>query len=121
VSFVDASSDRGVVGITEGWAPRSTTEGPLLRVAATVLRAVIYSGGLFFGLLSSATAGYFRGGGGPMGVRLARVLVPLAMGLAAPSIWVLTARSESKDRWTLGYFLAWLLFICTGSVLVWIF
>ena len=90
-------------------------------MASAVLRAVIFAGGLFFGLSMSATAGYFGGGGGPTGVRLARVLVPLAMALAGPSIWVLTARSESRDRWAFGYLLSWLVFICTGSVLVWIF
>ena len=90
-------------------------------MASAVLRAVIFTAGLFFGLLMSATAAYFGGGGGPTGVRLARVLVPLAMALAAPSLWVLTARSDSRDRWTFGYLLAWLVFVCTGSVLVWIF
>jgi hypothetical protein len=43
------------------------------------------------------------------------------MALAAPSIWVLTARRESRDRWTFGYFLGWVVFLCIGSLLVWIF
>jgi hypothetical protein len=92
-----------------------------LNVLSAVLRAVIFVAGMFLGLSMSATAGYFGGGGGPMVVRLARVFLPLTMALAAPSIWVLTARRESRDRWTFGYFLGWVVFLCIGSLLVWIF
>ena len=92
-----------------------------MRVAWAVARAVVFIAGLFFGLLFSATAGYYGGGGGPTVVRLTRVFVPLAMGLAAAPVWVLTARSKAGDRWTVGYVVAWSVFLGIGYLLVWIF
>lgn len=90
-------------------------------VASAVARAVVFTAGLFFGLLMSATAGYFGGGGGPSVVRLAVVFVPLAMGLAAVPAWVLAVKSEAGDRWTIGYLVAWLVYVGVSSLLVWIF
>ncbi len=91
----------------------------LPRALSHVLRGLVFLTGLLFGLWFAGTVALFGGGGGPMYVRQARFWVPLIIALAAPFLWVLAHRHG--DRWTAIYLGAWLVFIATVYVLVWIF
>jgi hypothetical protein len=90
-------------------------------VAWAVLRPLIFIPGFSFGMVFGVNAALFGGGGGPMMLRVASVLVPLLLCLGAPASWVLSAKTEAGDQWTMGYVVSWLVFIGTTVTLVKIF
>lgn len=104
-----------------GWRVVPNTSTSSKKMALAVLRPIVFVAGLFFGCLLAATAAYFGGGGGPTFVRLARIVVPLLIGLAAPIFWVLSVRTRAGSRWITGYIVAWLVLVGTSSVLIRIF
>jgi hypothetical protein len=53
---------------------------------------------------------------GPAAVRQFAIWSTLLLGLAGPVCWYLAAHTEVGDRWTLGYFLAWVGWFVLGSL-----
>ena len=60
-------------------------------------------------------------GNEPVAVSQLKISGTLLLGLAGPVCWYLAAHAEAGDRWTLGYFLAWVGWFVFGSLAVAIF
>lgn len=82
-------------------------------------RVIVFLPGMLLGLSISANTSYF--GGGSTMAKLSLIYIPLALCLSAPVCWILAARTESRDRWTIGYAIAWVSFLTVMYALTWIF
>ena len=93
------------------------SENGATRGLVALARVVVFVLGTVWGMLAALLFAAFRGNA-PAAVSQFRIWGTLLLGLAGPVCWYLAAHSELGDRWTLGYFLAWVAWFVFGSLAV---
>ncbi|CAA9219840.1 MAG: hypothetical protein AVDCRST_MAG10-614 [uncultured Acidimicrobiales bacterium] len=85
------------------------------RGARAVGRIIVFILGTVWGVLAAMILTSYPVNG-PAAVRHFAIWSTLLLGLAGPVCWYLAAHTEVGDRWTLGYFLAWVGWFVLGSL-----
>lgn len=89
-------------------------------IARGIVRGVVFVIGGLFGLLLAMTSNSYPGGNPRIVTDLILITV-LGLALAAPVCWYFAVRGESGDRWTIGYVLAWVLWVGGAFLLTLVF
>lgn len=90
------------------------------RGLVALARVLVFILGAAWGVLAAMLFAAFPGDA-PAAVSQFKIWSTLLLGLAGPVCWYRAAHTEAGDRWTLGYFLAWVAWFAFEGIAVAVF